>query len=316
MKKFLLITIIGSVLTAVLAANGAPQPAGSPAAAQAECDCSRLKVLQIELRNAMQLQQAFRNKIAELRTMNGGTSQGALKAFAQGEARRGLEPIPNYKGPSEFDYSPWGENQRTFNFPTEQLCRISDSATVELDKAVAASACAGIGKALRAHEEVHGNMCRSIGYQAYLAMHGADRAQEEVEAYGAQIKVLRALLDSLRCGYRASGESHDEVYSGVICDLAKPFTVNGTGLANFAFKFVPSSSPTKGTASYTSSYQMVTEEGAGSYTVAGIDTDKPQIVLTISKSTATVMGHSVPASKSGIVYINLTPLLESGECTK
>lgn len=192
MKKFLWITVIGSVVAA-LAANGAPQPLAAPASlAQAPCDCSKLKTLQIELRNALRLQQAFRNKIAELRTMNGDSAQGALKVFAEGEARRGLETIPDYKGPSEFDYVPWGQNQRTFNFPNEQLCGMSNSAREKFDQAVAASGCPGIGAALRAHEEVHHNRCRSSGYKAYLGMHGADRAQEEVEAYGAQIKVLRA----------------------------------------------------------------------------------------------------------------------------
>jgi hypothetical protein len=58
MKKCLLVTVIGFVLAAI-AAIGAPQPLASPAApAQAECDCSNLKVLQIELRNALLLQQA------------------------------------------------------------------------------------------------------------------------------------------------------------------------------------------------------------------------------------------------------------------
>ena len=224
MKKSLWISITGStisgliLLSVVLAANHPRQPAGS--AAPAECDCSHLKELQIELRNAIRLQAAFRNKIAELRTMNGDSAQIALKGFAQGEARRGLEKIPNYTGPSEFDYSPWGENQRTFNFPNEKLCGMSDSATVEFDKAVAASACAGIGKALRAHEDVHGNMCRSVGYKAYLGMHGADRAQEEVEAYGAQIKVLNDIIKNLRCGYKATG-----MYTGVVCSLEKTFTL-------------------------------------------------------------------------------------------
>jgi hypothetical protein len=314
MRKFLWILAIAGfvvgglmLLSDVLAGNGAPQPAGS---AQAECDCSHLKVLQIELRNAIRLQQAFRNKIAELRTMNGDTAQGALKAFAQGEARRGLEPIPSYKGPSEFDYSPWGENQRTFNFPTEQLCRMSDSATVEFDKAVAASACAGIGKALRAHEEVHGNMCRSLGYQGYLAMHGADRAQEEVEAYGAQIKVLRDIINRLRCGYRATGRTADVVYSGVICSLEQPFTVTGTSpLNSYPFKFVPTSATT-GTASFGATAPGISMEGSGSYKIEGADTDKPRIAMTLGS-----VGHTPVGSRSGggTVYIDLVPL-ETGEC--
>jgi hypothetical protein len=120
-------------------------------------------------------------------------------------------------------------------------------------------------------------------------------------------------------GYTASGESHDEAYSGVICDLAKEFTVNGTGLANFTFKFIPSSSPANGTVSYSSSYAPggapAIESGSGSYEVKGIDTDKPRIVLTIDKAVASVAGHSVQPSKAGTVAINLTPA-ESGECTK
>jgi hypothetical protein len=120
-------------------------------------------------------------------------------------------------------------------------------------------------------------------------------------------------------GYTASGESHDEAYSGVICDLTKEFTVNGTGLANFTFKFIPSSSPANGTVSYSSSYAPggapAIESGSGSYEVKGIDTDKPRIVLTIDKAVASVAGHSVQPSKAGTVAINLTPA-ESGECTK
>lgn len=252
MKRFLwMLTIAASVITGLLllssvrAANDAPQPLASrPAYAQSECNCSHLKTLQIELRNAIRLQQAFRNKITELRTMNGDSAQVALKVFAEGEARRGLETVPDYKGPSEFDYSPWGQNQRTFNFPTEQLCGLSDSAKEKLDQAVAASACDGIGKALRAHEDVHGNMCRSVGYKAYLGMHGADRAREEVEAYEAQIAVLRAeiarVLNLNNCKrYKATG-----MYTGVVCSLEKPFTLTMSQVSGFQGhpQFTPSNS--------------------------------------------------------------------------
>jgi len=120
-------------------------------------------------------------------------------------------------------------------------------------------------------------------------------------------------------GYTASGESHDETYSGVICDLAKEFTVNGSGLANFAFKFVPSSNPANGTVSYSSSYAPggapAIESGSGSYEVKGIETDNPRIVLTIDKATASVMGHSVQPSKAGTVLIKLTPA-GPDECTR
>jgi hypothetical protein len=195
MKNLLWITIIGFVLAA-LAANGAPQPLAPPAAlAQTECDCSKLKVLQIELRNALRLQQAFRNKIPELRPENVSTSKNMLQIFARGEARRGLEPITDYKGPSEFDYVSYGDTQdpdQSSRYTRETLCAVDKSASKLLDAAKQASACAGIAAALQAHENYHINRCLSIGYLPYLKTHGADRAQEEVEAYGAQIAVLRA----------------------------------------------------------------------------------------------------------------------------
>ena len=198
-----------------------------------QCACTHIKSIQAELRNALKLQQAFRNKIADLRQMNQPTSNNALQTFAKGEARQGLEKVPDYDGPLEVDYQNNGSKLsdpahpgNTFN--AEQLCQMTDSATATLNLAVAKSACAGIGAALRAHEAVHEKSCLAQGFVNHFSMHGADRAQEEVEAYGAQIKVLREILASLVCGYRATGQTADTKYSGVICSLEKPFTVTGT----------------------------------------------------------------------------------------
>ena len=193
MKRFILVTIIGFVLTA-LAVTGGPQPLASPAAV-AECDCGNLETLQIELRNALRLQQAFRNKIPELRGMNRPTSQNALQVFAKGEARRGFEPIPDYKGPAEVDYYPVGRGlhaDTNLSSRKDDLCRRDATSESALKEAKEKSACVGIGAATQAHEDFHANFCRRVGFVPYEAMHGADRAQEEVEAYGAQIAVLRA----------------------------------------------------------------------------------------------------------------------------
>lgn len=158
------------------------------------CDCTHLKALQAELRNAIRLQTAFRNKIPELRGMNTPTSLTELQRFAAGEARRGLERVPGNTGPSEVDYESWGQQNITVaqGNSTSRLCGMTQSAQQQLAAAEQGSACAGIGKAIRAHEEHHMNMCARIGFFAYMAVHGADRAQEEVEAYGAQIAVLRS----------------------------------------------------------------------------------------------------------------------------
>lgn len=285
----------------------------SAAAAQAECDCRHIKALQTELRNAMRLQQAFRNKIAEFQKMGKGESTIALKQFAEGEARRGIEPVPGYNGPSEVDYHPWG---RDLYDPTgtkhsaQKLCSMAGSANAQLDSAVAASACPGIGKALRAHEAVHLIFCVTIGFFPYEEMHGADRAREEVEAYEAQIKVLRAILDSLKCkSYQATGQFMSLVISGVICNLEQPFILKGKSMLDFTFRFTPSSASAGSVAISMAGYGG-TGEGSGTYTIAGIETDNPKMTVT-----ASYIGRFPPGSAmgSGPLQIDLAPL-ETSEC--
>ena len=310
MKKFLFVTIIGFVLAA-LAAIGAPQPLASPAApAKAECDCSNLKVLQIELRNAQRLQEAFRNKIAELSKENVSTSKNMLQIFAKGDARRGLEPIDDYKGPSEFDYVSYGDTQdpdQSYRYTKEILCAVDKSARKLLDAAEQASACAGIATALEAHEKLHVSFCMSIGYLPYLRMHGADRAKEEAEAYGEQIKVLRAEIarvNKKNCQpYKASGKAGDTVFSGEICDLEKPFTIKTNNPFLSSFEFLPSSS-TEGTWSF-STQNGVTGGGRGKYTITGTDTLKTGIELN-GFSTGTAAG--VTRSGGGAFHLDLVPL--------
>ena len=66
MKTVLWITLLGGLLTAISIADG-PQPLASPASvAPAAYGCSNLEVLQIELRNAIHLQQAFRNQVVDV----------------------------------------------------------------------------------------------------------------------------------------------------------------------------------------------------------------------------------------------------------
>ncbi len=165
-----------------------------PVDGRTECDCHNIEVLQIELRNAIRLQQAFRNKIADLSKLDHDESQGALKQFAEGDARRGLEKIPGYNGPSEFDYVAHGDNLAPVlpSDTQEQLCGLEPSSRDLLNQAKNASACSGIGAALEAHENVHREYCMRLGWRAHLDMTGAARAREEVDAYGAQIAELRA----------------------------------------------------------------------------------------------------------------------------
>src|SRR5438128_8110833 len=107
MKEILLVTILGFVFAA-LSANGALQPLASVVPASAECDCSKLKDLQLELRNAIKLQQAFTGKIAELRAMNRESASIAFANFAKSAATTVTRPASD-KGPAAIDYISRGD---------------------------------------------------------------------------------------------------------------------------------------------------------------------------------------------------------------
>jgi len=132
--------------------------------------------------------------------------------------------------------------------------------------------CDGVGKALEAHEQYHKTTCVRAGYRAYLAMHGADRAQEEAEAYGAQIAVLKAeIARALKknCPYKAGGKSLAITWSGTICSLEKPFDVTGTApQVTFPMKFVPTSA-VNGTVTFHTQVPGASIEGGGTYTIEG-----------------------------------------------
>jgi hypothetical protein len=205
-----------------------------------ECDCSHLEALQTELRNALRLQEAMRNKIPELRALDHGNSLTQYKLFAENDARNGLEPPPNYdklskadqKALSQYDFYVEGFDLYDPTNPPQgrtsaQLCRLTPEAESKLAKVKSLAACAGIASAIQAHEDVHTQSCLR-GFVTFFKRNGADRAQEEVEAYEVQIKMLREIIARIRCGYRATGQDGPVVYSGVICSLAEPFTVTGT----------------------------------------------------------------------------------------
>ncbi len=116
MKRYFWIAIFPLALLVFAPPAIRPASSGPLAANQKECDCSNLKVLQLELRNAKRLQQNFKNKIAELRGMNQPTSISVLEVFAKGQARQGVEHVPGYNGPEVVDYD---NNGSTRNDPLQ-----------------------------------------------------------------------------------------------------------------------------------------------------------------------------------------------------
>jgi hypothetical protein len=194
--------VIGGLITlVVLAANGASSPTPTrPVAASGTkaCDCENLEALQIELRNAVRLQQAFRSKIADLRAMDQKDAQGEFNKFAKSLPSRFIRPKGD-TGPEVVEYTPYGNGVDTGILDKEtetkerheQLCEPSREAKQEIEDMRSGAVCAGIVKAVVAHEEIHWASCRRLGYVPFRNMPAADRAQEEVDAYGAQIKTLR-----------------------------------------------------------------------------------------------------------------------------
>ena len=309
-----------ALLVGIFATGGASQPPASltGATSTAECNCGNLKALQIELRNALALQRAFQGKIEELRKLDQVKAYSEFQKFAKTAASGVYRPAGD-TGPKEVDYTPYGdtvdtgiiENEKETPARREELCGLSRMAKQDLYDMEAGARCAGIAQAVKAHEAVHWASCRRSGYKSFRDMHGADRAQEEVEAYGAQIKVLREIIAGLRCGYRATGQDGPVVYSGVICSLAEPFTVTGTHpMFTFPFKFVPSS-PTAGMMTYGTSGSGIAAAGGGSYVIEGADTDTPRIVVN-TRSTAS--SRAATTSGGGTATIKLVPLENSGEC--
>ena len=314
-KLFLVLSIVAlpvaSAFVVIPSSTAAPK-----------CDCSHLKVLQHELRIAMQLQKNFQNKIPALQQMPEGASQGEFSKFVQGnEVRSGVEPSPpGYKGPQEVDYDPYGKaNLAAADDPkntAEKLCSMTASSIAALTAAMDKSACTGIGEALKAHENVHMNFCKRVGIKPYMAMHGADRAREEAEAYGAQIKVLRDTIAKLHCGYRVSEQIADTKLSGIICSLEKPFTITGSNpVMGYSFEYTPSSVTTGTWNLKTSTSLPIKGFGSGTYTIEGANTDTPRLVMGGSSGGHTPVGTVSKSFGPGASDFKLIPL-DSDECSQ
>jgi hypothetical protein len=111
-------------------------------------------------------------------------------------------------------------------------------------------------------------------------------------------------------GYRASGQTADTKYSGVVCSLEQPFTVTGVNpVMTFPFQFTPSSATT-GTVSFGATIPNLVASGGGTYTVEGADSSSPRIIMTMGSKGVTPKGTR---SGGGTVQIELIPL-DSNEC--
>ena len=132
-------------------------------------------------------------------------------------------------------------------------------------------------------------------------------------ASGAVTKVSKSFASKITIidnGYRATGKTADVTYSGVVCSLYEPFTVNGSSPLNaFPFKFTPTSA-NEGKVSLGAVAPGIRMEGSGTYKVENPDSDNPRLAITMSS-----IGHTPIGSRSGggTFFIDLVRL-ETGEC--
>jgi len=199
--------------------------------------------------------------------------------------------------------------------PNESLEMETNSIKCEMDllkakKAEAASPCKELYEIAFRHEALHMQKCQDRkGNQALPAvmLTPAGKAREEAAAYAQEIEELKKLL---KCqSYQAAGQFIKLVFSGMICDLEKPFTVNGKSMLDFTFQFTPSSASAGNVAISMSGYGG-TGKGGGTYTIEGVETDKPRIAVTGSYIGRFAKGS---AKGNGPLYIDLIPL-ETSEC--
>lgn len=160
-----------------------------------------------------------------------------------------------------------------------------------LDKATQeGSACAGIARALRIHEDAHQATCKTLGFYAFSERLPLDLANDEVDAYEAQIKALTTELERVlnlpntkivsgstspdeigtaevacKVAFNVSGQIDDLRLKDRVCDAAQPFTVKTTPNVNMSF--TPTSA-TAGTYAYNGRYAGVQLTGSGGYVLS------------------------------------------------
>lgn len=130
----------------------------------------------------------------------------------------------------------------------------------------------------------------------------------EVRTYSRKFECRIKIIDR---GYKAIGTTADAQFSGVVCDLESPFTVNAdVKIIQFALKFTPSSA-TNGTWTMSGSMPMITGSGEGTYTIEQNSADHPMRIAVNGRSTGkTPVGSR---TRAGALYIGLV-YNEGSEC--
>lgn len=221
--------------------------------------------------------------------------------------------------------APRADWDRIMHAPIQQIEKLNKAGSLDGDGEPIVNAdfaqahCDDIVEGVRVHERAHRSFFLSPGNSIegglMRSRHLRLRSESEVVSYRTQKEFLKEKLDALkkRCkGYRATGQTADTTYSGVICSLEKPFTVNANNpVIAYPFEFIPSSA-TNGTVSFKATIPMLHAFGSGTYTIEGADTKTPRIIMTAGSTGIT---PKFSLSGGGTVQIDLVPL-DTDECSR
>jgi hypothetical protein len=140
-------------------------------------------------------------------------------------------------------------------------------------------------------------------------------AEKFNQKYGADaLKNIKTKLDKCNLGYKAYWEDQGAEWSGVVCSLDQPFTINvvsSGGDLVMPFKFSPTTDQV-GTVSFDVTKYDTHWEGNGPYAVKGTDPEKLSLVGTIVGSYTTKSGNGFYPVHFDIP---LTPL-DTKECSQ
>jgi hypothetical protein len=112
-------------------------------------------------------------------------------------------------------------------------------------------------------------------------------------------------------GYLAKGKTGAMAYSGTICSLDEPFTINGQSQLDYLMIFTPSSE-SAGTVDYSAYGHGLSARGTGPYTIEGRDSKNPKINVPSTTVTGTFAGHSLTTQTISASF-DLVPI-EAGDC--
>lgn len=188
-----------------------------------------------------------------------------------------------------------------------------------LDEKFEQANCDIILEGVRLHEATHKDFFLAFSLSRFASILMPSnllwlRAESEVEAYRAEKEFLTAkakeLEKSKKCKkpYRASGQYMALAFSGTICSLEQPFTVDGKSMLEFKFNFTPAAE-SNGSVAITVSGHGISGGGSGTYTVEGLESESPKIQVT---ATYTGIHQIGSAMGSGPLTIDLTPLEGDG----